>query len=210
MTMLNQDNTVEDYLEHGCGRCSDFQTPNCKVHRWPKELQALRTIVLASGLNENIKWGVPCYSDRGKNILMVTCFRPHAALSFFQGALLTDPKGLLQKPGENSRFSRVLYFTDAEQIEAIKVQIECWIQEAVQNARSGKTIEVSKDIVFTAEMNTVFSSDPELQTAFEALTPGRQRGYILYFSQPKKEETRFNRIAKYRGKILQGKGWNDR
>ena len=141
---------------------------------------------------------------------MIAAFRRHAALQFFQGALLTDPKGRLKKPGENSRYSKLLIFTEVADILAMEDNITAWIDEAIQNSRSGKTVSVSKDIQLTDEMTQVFSTDPELEAAFWALTPGRQRGYVLCFSQPKQEKTRLRRISKYRDKIINGKGWSDR
>jgi uncharacterized protein YdeI (YjbR/CyaY-like superfamily) len=202
---------IDQYLSEGCGRCPLGGTPDCKVHQWTEALEMLRQIVLDCGLTEELKWGVPCYTAQGKNVLLVSAFKNHCAISFFKGALLADQKGILVKPGENSQASRLIKITDVSQIRNLEEDITAYIYEAVEVEKAGLKVEFKKNPEsIPEELENRFSNDPTLQTAFEALTPGRQRGYILYFSAPKQSKTRESRIDKCIGKILNGEGLNDK
>jgi uncharacterized protein YdeI (YjbR/CyaY-like superfamily) len=202
---------IDQYLSEGCGRCPLGGTPDCKVHQWTEALEMLRQIVLDCGLTEELKWGVPCYTVQGKNVLLVSAFKNHCAISFFKGALLADQKGILVKPGENSQASRLIKITDVSQIRNLEEDITAYIYEAVEVEKAGLKVEFKKNPEsIPEELENRFSNDPTLQTAFEALTPGRQRGYILYFSAPKQSKTRESRIDKCIGKILNGEGLNDK
>ena len=203
--------SVDNYLIEGCGRCPLGGTPDCKVHRWHDALILLREIVLACGLTEECKWGVPCYTEQGKNILMVSAFRNYCSISFFKGSLLADPNDLLEKPGPNSQAGRLIKFTSIDQIDLIQEDLKRYIYEAVEVERAGLKIERGKRMEpLPDELLERFVQDPVLKSAFEALTPGRQRGYILHFSQPKQSKTRTARIEKCAPMILSGIGLHDK
>ena len=203
---------VDNYIADGCGRCSLYQTPQCKVHTWSKELKALRKILLASGLTEELKWSQPCYTLNNSNVAMMSCFKDYSFISFFKGTLLKDPKKLLASPGENSQAARHLRFTDVKQIKEMEPVIKSYIQEAMGIEKAGLRVEFKKhsEYEIPEELEKKFREDPELKKAFDALTPGRQRGYYLHFSAPKQSKTREARIEKCRQRIFDGKGFNER
>jgi uncharacterized protein YdeI (YjbR/CyaY-like superfamily) len=201
---------VEDYFSDGCGRCSLFATPACKVNFWREQLLIARSIILECGLVEEAKWGSPCYTLEGKNILMLSALKDCVIISFFKGALLEDPIGLLVKPGENSQAARMLKFTNSHELSDKKDQIIAFIAQAIDIEKQGKKVEFKKELdPLPLELLDKFEEYPDLEKAFFKLTPGRQRGYILFFSQPKQSQTRINRIEKYLDKILQGEGMHD-
>lgn len=208
--MVSNTSSVEHYLINGCGRCSLYQTPRCKVNDWRDELIALRKILSDCELEEEIKWSVPTYTLNGANILILSAFRQYASISFFRGVLLSDPEKILQSPGENSQAIRLLKFTDVEQIDRYSDSIKKYVLEAIDIEKSGKKVEFrSSNPEYPAELIARFENDPQLKLAFEALTPGRQRGYILYFNGAKQARTRSSRIEKFTDLIMQGKGMND-
>ena len=201
---------VDTYLIDGCGRCEYYKTPQCKVHSWPEELKLLRQIVLDTGLTEDYKWSQPCYTYQNKNVLIVSALKDAATLSFFKGALLDDPKGLLIKPGKSSQSARYMRFTSMDSIMKEEPYIKAFILEAIENEKAGKKVKFKKNPEpIPEELITKFEEFPEFKTAFEALTPGRQRGYILYFSKPKQSKTRTSRIEKCIPQILRGEGIHD-
>lgn len=203
---------IDIYLAAGCGRCPLGNTPDCKVHEWTSELSFLREIVLDCGLNEELKWGVPCYTENGKNVLIVSAFKEYASLSFFKGSLLKDSENILVSPGENSQAARLLKFTSVDQIVAIEPAIRALIREAVEVERAGLKVQfksISEHDV-PAELVQRFDEDPAFEAAFNALTPGRRRGYLLHFSQPKQSETRIGRIDKCLPQIFNGIGLHDK
>jgi uncharacterized protein YdeI (YjbR/CyaY-like superfamily) len=203
--------TVDQYLEKGCMRCPYGDTPDCKVHQWVAEIQALRAVARRNGLTEEIKWGVPCYTSEGKNIMLISAFREHCSVSFFKGALLNDEYGLLEKPGKNSHASRVCKFRSLGEVSAGIEALEDYLAQAVDVERKGLKVPPQKlPPEWPKELLEVFAEDPPLRAAFDALTPGRQRGYILYFSSPKKSSTRMARIEKNRDQILGGIGLHDK
>lgn len=203
---------VELYLEEGCGRCSLGGTPDCKVHLWIDILKELRRIVLETGLDEQAKWGVPCYTHKGKNIAMVSAFKGHAFLSFFKGVLLQDSKGILEKPGENSNTGRIIKFTQIEQVNQLEADIKAYLYEAIEVEKSGLEVpkKAPKDIPYPEELVETFDNDPSFEEAFKALTPGRQKGYLYHFNQAKQSKTRQSRIDKCMPKIMEGRGLQDR
>ena len=201
---------VDIYLEEGCGRCSKFRTPQCNVHRWQNELIALRKIVLETGLKEEIKWSYPCYTHNGKNILMLGALNNYATLSFFKGQLLKDEFKLLVTPGENSQSYALLQVTDFSKLSELKDIIKSYIFEAIENEEKGLKIIYDKSREqIPIELAEYFNNNPEVQEAFTSLTPGRQRGYIIYFSAPKQSATRTKRIESMVNKIMSGKGFHD-
>jgi uncharacterized protein YdeI (YjbR/CyaY-like superfamily) len=180
------------------------------VHRWSEELLILRSIVLHAGLKEELKWSMPCYTIDGKNILIIAAFKDYCSLSFFKGALIKDTKQLFATPSENSNAARQFKFTDTKQIIKYEKVILQYIKEAIVIEHSGEKIlkpKSQKEII--AELKHEFKNNPELESAFYKLTPGRQRGYLIYFSDAKQTATRTSRIQKYITKILNGKGFHD-
>lgn len=203
--------TVDNYLVEGCGRCPLGSTPDCKVNKWVPELELLRMIVLDCGLTEESKWGVPCYTFKNSNVLIVSAFKNHCAISFFKGSLLSDTKKILEKPGENSQAARLIKFKNTERIRGIETDIKAYIYEAVEVEKAGLKVKFKKNNEpIPEELEKKFIEDPILKTAFESLTPGRRRGYIIFFSAPKQSRTRESRIEKSIGKILNGEGLNDK
>ena len=202
---------VSDFLIDGCGRCSLYKTPQCKVHTWAEELRYLREIILNSELKEEYKWSQPCYTLGKKNVLLVTAFKDFATITFFKGALLNDPKNILVSPGENSQAVKQLRFTDVQTIIDQQSIIKSYIQEAIEIEKSGAKVEFKKDPnPIPEELYEKFEEDSEYEKAFYKLTPGRQRGYLLHFSQAAQSKTRASRIDKSFEKIKLGKGFNER
>ncbi len=203
---------VDVYFTAGCGRCPLGNTPECKVHNWQAELEKLREIILDCGLDEELKWGVPVYTFEKNNILLIGAFKDNCVLSFFKGALLKDAQNILKKPGENTQAGRVIRFTDVREVAKLESVLKAFIYEAVEVEKAGLKVPLKKtsEFIIPEEFQDKLDEIPSLKPAFEALTPGRQRGYILYFSQPKQSQTRASRIEKCMPRILIGKGLNDR
>ena len=201
---------VNDYLRNGCGRCKLGGTPQCKVHAWHNELDLLRRIALNCGLTEEIKWGAPCYTYKQKNVLMISALKESCVMSFFNGAIMTDPHGLLQKAGNNSHIARIIRFTQAKEISLQQDALKELIFQAIELEKSGvKKIPEKPVESLPVELEQRFQAMPELKAAFYALTPGRQRGYILHISSAQKSATRESRINKCVPGILAGKGFHD-
>lgn len=203
---------VSEYLSSGCGRCPLGRTPECKVHIWTEELILLRNILLNSELKEEIKWSIPCYTYGGKNILTLSAMKNGCVLGFFKGALIRDDYQLLTQQGLHSQASKVMKFVNVRQIKDAAPQILDFINQAIDIEKSGQKVASKSvsDYVFTEEMSQNMADDPEFQKAFYALTPGRQKGYLLYFSAPKSAASRISRIEKCKSKILEGKGFHDK
>ncbi|PJZ83287.1 YdeI/OmpD-associated family protein [Leptospira harrisiae] len=182
-----------------------------KIKNWKLEFQILRSIVLEIELQEEIKWGQPCYTWNGKNIFLIHGFKDYFAILFFKGALLKDPKKILIQQTKNVQSARQIRFQNASEIIKLKTVIKSYIKEAIQLEQSGKNVVMKKtsEFEFPEEFLKQLEEDPKLQTAFESLTPGRQRAYLLHFSGAKKSETRKERIEKQIPNILKGKGLND-
>jgi uncharacterized protein YdeI (YjbR/CyaY-like superfamily) len=202
--------SVDFILKTGCGRCKFHATPACKIHKWHEELTILRHLLLQYGLNEEVKWGFPCYTLAGKNIVMLAAFKDNCALSFFKGALLKE-NPILEKSGENSVTFRLIRFQGVEKINQNLSLIQEIILEAIEIEKQGKKLPKMDHtkLEFPEELQEIFDEDFLFKEAFNRLTPGRQRGYILFFSQPKQSQTRMNRIQKYYQLIIDGKGMND-
>ncbi|MBN1116929.1 MAG: YdeI/OmpD-associated family protein [Bacteroidales bacterium] len=202
---------VDHYLSDGCGRCPLGSTPQCKVHNWTEELKQLRMNILDCGLTEDLKWGVPCYTFQKKNVLLLSAFKEYCSVGFFKGVLLKDSKGILTKPGENSQAVRQFRFTSVKEIIEKETVLKAFIHQAVEIEKAGLKInfKAKKDLIYPDEFHNKLDEIPALKTAFNALTPGRQRAYILYFSAPKQSETRKSRVEKCMPQILNGKGLND-
>ncbi|MEO1681434.1 MAG: YdeI/OmpD-associated family protein [Pseudomonadota bacterium] len=178
---------------------------------WRAELSALRAILLDEGLDEALKWRAPCYTAHGANVAILSGLSDAAALSFFKGILIGEGHGLLTAPGPNSRSARYAKFTSLEQVATSDAAIRSCIRQAVDNERRGLTVEMrADDIDLPDELAEALAAQPELAAAFEALTPGRQRGYALQIGGAKKAETRRARVEKWAPRILAGKGLHDR
>ena len=182
-----------------------------KAKKWQEELEILRITILDCELIEELKWGVPCYTLEQSNIVLIHTFKDYCALLFFKGALFKDPKGILVQQTKNVQSARQIRFSNAQEILEIRPTIKAYIAEAIQVEKSGLEVEFKKTTEFGVpeELQEKFDEIPELKTAFDALTPGRQRGYILHFSAPKQSKTRASRVEKYMPQILNGKGLDD-
>lgn len=201
---------VDKYLIDGCMRCKYGGTPQCKVHNWREELEMLRQIVLETGLTEEIKWGAPVYTHKGKNIVSVGALKESANIGFFKGVLLTDKHKILQQQG-NLQSDRIIKFTNVKDIEKVKDVLKEYVLEAIAIEESGKKVVFKKNPEpIPDELLEAFEKDPAFKKAFYALTAGRQRGYIIHFSQPKQSQTRIGRIEKYKEQIFNGIGLNDK
>lgn len=202
---------IEDYFTKGCGRCARFDTPDCSALLWSGVLAELRGLCLAAGLTETVRWGHPCYCHAGRNIAVLGAFRGDARISFFQAALMTDPAGVLEKPGPNTRHANMIRVSDAGQIAPLAPVIRAYLAEAMHYAEDGVTPpKASTEVSLPDELVETLDADPELAEAFHALTPGRQRSYVIALTSAKKPETRHARIAKARDRILAGKGAQER
>ena len=177
---------------------------------WPEEMTALRPILLGCGLTEEIKWGKPCYGHEGKNIAIMQEMKDFLALMFFKGALLSDPDGVLEKQGPNSRSALRIQFTTVDDVARLGDTVTAYIAEAIDVEEAGLEVSPAPDLVLVDELQHRLEDDPALRAAFEALTPGRQREYNLYISDAKQATTREARVEKCAPKILDGKGFRDR
>jgi uncharacterized protein YdeI (YjbR/CyaY-like superfamily) len=209
MQILNP--KVDLYFLEGCGRCPLGGTPECNVHKWPKEMQRLRSIAIDCGLVEEVKWGVPCYTFEKSNVAIVAAFKEYCSISFFKGALLEDPKQALVKPGENSQAARLVKFTTLKQVVALEPVLKELIKQAIEVERKGLKVDfkAKTELEIPDELQTKFDQLPALKSAFHSLTPGRQRGYILHFTSAKQSKTRESRIEKCIPAILEGRGFHD-
>jgi uncharacterized protein YdeI (YjbR/CyaY-like superfamily) len=179
--------------------------------KWRPEFEALRKIILDCGLTEELKWGKPCYSLDGNNVVLIHGFKDYCALLFMKGALLKDPEGILIQQTENVQAARQVRFTHVQEIVKMARILKAYIKEAMEAEKAGLEVTYKKTSEFSVpeEFQKKLREMPALKAAFEALTPGRQRGYLLYFSAAKQSKTRESRIEKYLDQILDGIGLND-
>ena len=182
-----------------------------KAKKWQEELAQLRIIALDCGLNEELKWGCPCYTLGDNNIVLIHDFKEYCAFLFFKGALLNNDAGLLIQQTEHVQAARQIRFTNMLDIVEMKAQLKAYIYEAIEVEKAGLKVELKETSEFAVspEFQSKLDQIPALKTAFEALTPGRQRGYLLYFSRAKQAKTREARVEKYMPQILNGKGLED-
>jgi uncharacterized protein YdeI (YjbR/CyaY-like superfamily) len=182
-----------------------------RAKKWQAEMKKLRRIILDFALTEELKWGKPCYTFQGSNVVLIHEFKDYCALLFFKGALLKDPKGFLVQQTENVQAARQIRFTNIREIVEMESVLKAHIQKAVEVEKAGLKVNYKKtsDFNIPEEFQTKLIEVPALKTAFDALTPGRQRGYILYFSGAKQSKTRKSRVEKCMQQILNGKGLND-
>lgn len=202
---------IEDYFTLGCGRCDRFATPDCSTRVWTLGLNALRRICLDAGLSEHVKWAHPTYMHAGRNICVMGAFRGDFRLSFFNAALMKDPEGVLERQGANTRHPDCFRFTDVGQVAERAPIIRAYLAEAMGYAEAG--IVPPKDrreIALPDELVEALDADPELAEAFHALTPGRQKSYVINLNGAKRSATRAARIVRFRDKIIAGKGATER
>ncbi|MEW4924219.1 YdeI/OmpD-associated family protein [Algibacter sp. 2305UL17-15] len=188
---------VDDYLEN--------------LEKWQKELEALRHIILDCGLTEDFKWRNPCYTFEGKNIVLIGGLKDYCTLSFLKGVLLKDTENILKRPGPNSRFVKLIPFKSVKEINELQPILKSYIYEAIALEKAGIKVDLKKNdaLEYPDELEEKFKEDSEFKSAFENLTKGRQRGYLLHFSGAKQSKTRTSRIEKYEERIYDGKGIND-
>jgi len=182
-----------------------------KAKKWQEELKALRRIILDCQLDEEVKWRHPCYTFQGKNIVLINGFKEYCALLFMKGVLLKDANSILVAPGQNTQSGRLVRFTDVREIVEMEPTLKAYIHEAIEAEKSGLKVRLKKTAEFKIpeEFKKKLDEIPALKTAFDALTPGRQRGYLLYFSGAKQPKTRESRVEKHMQQILKGKGLDD-
>jgi len=203
--------SVDAYLADGCGRCDLYRTPQCKVHTWTAPLIALRALLNETPLVETMKWGAPCYTLGGKNVVMLAALKGYCTLSFFKGAALEDPEGLLESPGPNSQHAMQLRFRSLDEVEARRGAAAAFVAQAIALEQAGvKTPRTTSTTALPEELQRSLDADPTLAAAFAALTPGRQRSYALHVSGAKQAETRARRAERCAPDILAGRGFNER
>jgi len=182
-----------------------------RAKQWREEFEKLRTILLDCGLTEELKWGQPCYTFEKKNIVLMHGFKEYCALLFFKGALLNDAEGILVRQTENVQSARQIRFTNVREIVKMKRTLKAYVHEAIEVEKAGLKVKFKKTTEFKTpeEFQKRLDKNSALKTAFHALTPGRQRAYLLHFAQPKQSKTRESRIEKWTKQILKGKGMDD-
>ncbi|HSI14816.1 MAG TPA: DUF1801 domain-containing protein [Chthoniobacter sp.] len=182
-----------------------------RAKKWKAEMETLRGIILDCGLTEELKWGKPCYTAEGANVVIMAAFKEHCALIVCKGALLKDPKKILIQPGANSQSARQIRFTSVEEIEKLAATLKAYLREAIAAEKAGLKVTYKKitDFAVPEELQKKLDALPALKKAFQALTPGRQRAYLLHFSAPKQATTRESRVEKCVEQILAGKGLDD-
>ena len=182
-----------------------------RATKWKEGMELLRQIVLDCGLSEDLKWHQPCYSFQNKIVLVISGFKDYCALNLFKGALLNDPHGILVKPGENTQAGRQIRLTSVEQITGMEPILKAYLHEAIEVEKAGLKVPYKKtaDFEIPQEFQLKLDEIPALKTAFDSLTPGRQRAYLLHFSAPKQSKTREARVEKHLERILGGKGLDD-
>jgi uncharacterized protein YdeI (YjbR/CyaY-like superfamily) len=202
-------------------KISEYQKKNCMnpkvdfyfsdAEKWQAEFKKLRTIILDCHLNEELKWGCPCYTFQNGNVVLIHGFKEYCAILFFKGALMSDPNGILIQQTENVQAGRQVRFTNVQEIVRLEPILKAYIYEAIEVERAGLKVNFKNttEFIIPEEFQRKLDEIPALKTAFEALTPGRQRAYNFYFAEPKQSKTRESRVEKCIEQILSGKGLND-
>lgn len=202
---------IEDYFSKGCGRCKRFDTPECSTKTWAQGLAKLRDICLSADLKETVKWGHPCYMHAERNIVIIGAFKDDFRLSFFNAALMKDPEGVLEKQGPNTQHPDMIRFRSNDGPKEKEDIILSYLDETKEYAEAGKKPpRDDSGLNLPEELVAALDADPELSEAFHTLTRGRQKSYAINLNGAKKSETRVNRIEKFRDKIMDGKGANER
>ena len=202
---------IEDYFSRGCGRCDRFATPDCATQTWREGLDSLRRICRDVGLQETVKWGHPCYMHAGRNIAIIGALRGDFRLSFFDAALMQDPDGILERQGPNTRHPDMIRVRSNAEAAKLEPIIRTYLAEAMGYAEAGiLPPKDPQDRDLPEELVAAMDADPELAEAFHALTPGRQRSYVINLNGAKTSATRTARIGKFREHILAGKGTTEK
>ena len=214
--MTNNNNSSENTNNNSIINSNSNRNPDVdfyfnKEEKWKAEIEKLRMIVLDTPLTEELKWGVPCYTYEKSNVVLIHVFKEYCAYLFVKGALLQDSNGILVQQTANVQAGRQIRFTSVHDIDNMEDVLKAYINEAIELEKSGQTVAYKKntDFVIPEELQNRFDGNPALETSFRALTPGRQRAYILYFSAPKQAKTRESRVEKYVEQIMGGKGLDD-
>lgn len=211
MTGRSMITEADDFFAKGCGRCDRFATSDCSTRIWAAGLADLRRICRTAGLEETAKWGHPCYMHAGRNIAIIGAFRSDFRLTFFNAALMTDPDRVLRKQGPNTRHPDAIRFTENAQVAKMETVICTYLAEAMGYAADGlKPPKENSAIDLPEELVETLNADPDMAEAFARLTPGRQKSYAIALGTAKKPETRRARIARFRDRILAGKGATER
>ena len=204
-------NDADSYFRDGCGRCERFASDACAARIWHSGQHTLRRLCLDLGLQETVKWGHPCYMHKDRNIALISAFRGDFRLTLFNAALLDDPQQILEKQGPNSQHAEVLRFSDESRVAELQTTIRQYLQQLMHCADQGIRPEKKhRQHDIPDELKDALLADPELDQAFQQLTPGRQRSYLLNLNAAKQSQTRIRRIEKFRPHILAGKGANER
>jgi uncharacterized protein YdeI (YjbR/CyaY-like superfamily) len=202
---------VEAYFAQGCGRCPRFATPDCSARRWASGLAVLRGLCRGAGLEEQVKWGHPCYMHAGRNVAILGAFRAEYRISFFDAGLLDDPEGVLERQGPNSPVADAIRFRDDAAPAAMLEVVGGFLRQAMAHAEAGRRApRAPGDLDLPEDLIEALDADPELAEAFAGLTPGRQRSYVIALSSAKAPATRVARIERFRARILAGKGATER
>lgn len=202
---------IEEFFTRGCGRCDRFGTPACVTRHWIDGLLELRRICREAGLTETVKWGHPCYMHGGRNIALIGALKGDFRLNFFNAALMTDPEGIMERQGPNTRHPDSIRFADVARVLELEPVLRAYLAEAIGYAEAGlRPPKATEEIDLPDELTEALDADPELAEAFAALTPGRQRSYVIHLSSAKTSATRVARIQRARDRILAGKGANER
>jgi uncharacterized protein YdeI (YjbR/CyaY-like superfamily) len=201
----------EDFFTKGCGRCERFATPDCSTRPWIDDLNTLRRICLDTGLEETVKWAHPCYTHAGRNVALLAAFRTDLRLTFLNPGLLVDSEGVLERQGPGSSTPGMIRFTAVGQVGGMEPVIRAYLRQLMDHAVAGTAPPtVQREFDVPDELTDALDGDPELAEAFAALTPGRQRSYLINLNQAKQPATRVARIEKFRDRIIAGKGLLER
>lgn len=203
--------SIDVYLSDGCGRCSKFGTDDCSVRVFAEQIEALRSIALSVFQEESMKWGTPCYTHNGKNVVALFSFKDNCGFSFFKGPLLSDQHQMLVAPSETAQTFRLLRFKNLSEILEKQEQIRSYLFEALEVEKAGLKLQLRPATEFPVpeELNAQFHADPTFEKAFRALTPGRQKNYLRHFNDAKQSATRTARIEKYKPFIFRGIGFDE-
>jgi uncharacterized protein YdeI (YjbR/CyaY-like superfamily) len=202
---------IGDYFARGCGRCARFDAPDCSTKRWAEGLAALRAICLDAGPIETVKWGHPCYALAGRNVAIIGAFRGDFRISFFESGLLSDPDGLLERQGPNTKVADAMRFRENGAVAAMAPDVRGFLAQAMALAAAGRRAPREPgEVELPEEMIEALDADAELAEAFARLTPGRQRSYGIALASAKTSATRIARIGRFRDRILAGKGATER
>ena len=198
---------IEHYFTKGCGRCERFATPDCSTKRWEGGLEKLREICRTADLEETVKWAHPCYMHADRNIAIIGALREDFRLSFFHAALMKDPHSVLERQGPNTQYPDMIRFTSNDQVAEMEAVIRAYLDEAKEYAAQGaKPPKDDSELDLPDELEEALDADPELAEAFHGLTRGRRKSYVIHLNSAKQAATRVKRIARFRDKIIAGKG----